>query len=104
MLASKRDWLLAPHQSDKLWFVNLCRRCPDLGSLTDRQTLAVLRRSNLDIFWIRNTSTIHGILGYAKELVRRYSEAGRPVPLIAITAWLVSDEVGMVVVIHIVEK
>ena len=75
--------------------MNLCGRRPDSGGFSDSQTLAVLRRSNLDIFWSRRTSTIHGILGYAKELVRRDREAVRAVPLPAVTAWQLGDEVGM---------
>ena len=94
----------SPHQCETCWLVHLCGRCPDSGSLADSQNLAVLRRANLYIFWSLNTSTVHGMLGYAKELVSRLMEAGRAVPLPVITAWPVGDEVGMGVVIHILEK
>ena len=76
LVKSKGDWILAPHRCEKCWFVNLCGRCPDLGSLEDIQTLVVLHRSNLDIFWRRDTSTIHEMLGYAKEVARISREAG----------------------------
>ena len=75
-----------------------------MSSLTDSQSLAVLRRDNLDIFLIPETSTIHGMLGYTKYLVSRSREAGRSVPLPDITTWSVSDEVGMGVEIHMLEK
>ena len=73
-------------------------------SLTDSQTLAVLRRASLDIFWSRDNSTIHGMLGYTKELVSRAREAGRSVPLITIKDWTVGDEVGMGVAIQTLNK
>ena len=95
---------MVPHQCEMFWFINLCGRCPDSGNLADSQTLAVLRRANLDIFWSRETSTIHGMLGYAKELVSRSREADRAFPLPAITACLVDDEGGMGVAIQMLEK
>ena len=73
-------------------------------SLTDSQTLAVLRRASLDIFWSRDNSTIHGMLGYTKELVSRAREPGRELPLPAITAWTVGDKVGIGVAIHMLEE
>ena len=98
------DWILAPHQCEKCWFVNLCVRFPGSGSLADSQTLEVLRRGNLDIFWSRSTSTINGMLGYAKEMIIRSREAGKAVPLPAITYWPMGDEVRMGVVIQVLEK
>ena len=95
---------MAPHQCEKCWFVNLCERCPDSVSLVHSQTLALLCIYNLEIFWSRDNSTIHGMLGYAKELVRRSREADRAIPLSAVTACLVGDEVRMGVAIHMLEK
>ena len=74
-----------------------------MGSLEEIQTLAVLHRATLDIFWSRATSTIIVMLGYAKEMVRRVREAGRSVPLPAIKAWPVGNEVGMGVVIQMLD-
>ena len=95
---------MAPHQCEKRWFVNLCGRCPEPGSLADIQTLAVLRRDNLEIFCSRGTSTVNGMLVYAKEMLGRSREAGRSFPLPFIIYWLVGDEVGMGVAIHMLEK
>ena len=71
LVVRKGDWILAPHQCEKSWFVDLCGRCPDPSILADSQTLAFLRRYNLDIFCSRDTSTVNGMLGYAKEMVSR---------------------------------
>ena len=75
--------------------MNLCGLFPNSVSFSYIQTLVVLCRYNSDIFWSRNTSTIHGMLGYAKELVSRAREAGISVSLPAITALPMGDEVGM---------
>ena len=66
LVERKVDWILAPQQCEKCWFMNLCGCCPDSGSLKDSQSLVVLHRANLEIFWSRDTSTINGMLGYAK--------------------------------------
>ena len=76
LVVRKRDWILAPHQCEKCWFVNLCGCCPDSGILADIQRLELPNRANLDIFWRRDTSTIHEMLGYAKEVARISREAG----------------------------
>ena len=104
LAARKGYWILEPHQCEKHWFINLCGCCPDLISLADIQTLGVLHRSNLVIFWRRHTSKIHGIFGYAKELMIISREAYRADPLPAITAWPVGDEVGMGVAIQMLDK
>ena len=66
--------------------------------------MAVLSRDNLDIFCNRNTSTVHVMFGYAKDLVIRSREVGIAVPLPVITAWPVVNEVGMGVIIHMLNK
>ena len=104
LVAKKGDWILTPHQCEKSWFVNLCGRCPDSGSLADSQTFVVLQIDHLDIFGSRDTETIHGMLGFAKELVRISRGEGREDPFPVIIAWTVGDEVGMGVEIHILEK
>ena len=101
LVARKGDCILVPHQCEKIWFVNLCGCCPDSSCLEDSQTLEVIHRANLDIFWSCDTSTIHEMLGYEKELVIRAREADRSVPFPAITAWPMGDEVGMGVAIQI---
>ena len=103
-VSRKRDYILALHPCDKCWFVNFCGHCPDSGSLAYIQSLVALRRANLDIFWSRGTSKIHGILGYAKELVNRAREADIAISLPTITAWSVGDEVGMGFEIQMLDK
>ena len=71
LVARKGDCILTPHQCEKCWLVSLYGCCPDSGSLADSQILEVLCRANLDMFLSCGTSTIHGMLGYAKELVSR---------------------------------
>ena len=84
--------------------MDLCGRCPDSGILADRQTLAVLRRANLDIFWSLNTLTINGMLGYAKELVSRAREVDRAFLFPDIKAWPGGDYMGTGVAIQMLEK
>ena len=72
--------------------------------MEDIQTLVFLWKASLDVFWSHDTSTIHGMLGYAKELVVRSREAGKSVPLPTITACPVGDEVGMGLAIEVLEK
>ena len=66
LVARKGNCILAPHQCKKYSFMILCWRCLDRGSLAYRQTLAVIHRANLYIFWNRDNSMIHGMLGYKK--------------------------------------
>ena len=75
-----------------------------MGSLAYRKTLAVIRRDNLDIFYSRDTLTVHRMLGYAKELVSRSREAGKSFILPAITVWPVGGEVGVGVAIQMLDK
>ena len=64
----------------------------------------MLRRPNIDIFWIWDTSIVKGILGYTKETLRRARERGWLVPLTEINAWTVGDNVSMGVAIQMLEK
>ena len=62
--------------------------------------LNFFRRVNLGIFWSRETSTMKGILGYTKEIVRRAREGGRLLTLIEINDCPSRDKVGMGVAIQ----
>ena len=64
----------------------------------------LLRRSNIDIFWIWGTATVKVILGCTEEIVRRTMEGGRLVPLPEINSWPASDKVVMGVSIQMLEK
>ena len=55
----------------------------------------MLCRANLDIVWSRDTSTVKGILGYTKEIVRRARKWGRLVPYLEINNWTVRYKVDM---------
>ena len=65
-----------PYLETKLWFVNMCGWLPRRTSVGDRNTLYVLRRENLDIFWSRDTATVKGIIGYTYKIIRREREGG----------------------------
>ena len=58
----------------------------------------------MDIFWIHNTSTIHVILSYAKEMVRKSMDAVRAFPLPVISDFPVGDEVEMGTALKMLEK
>ena len=76
-------------------FLNVCGKILRRPIVGDRQTLDVLPRFNLNIFWSRGTSTVKGILGHTKEIVRRERGGGRLVTLPEINYWPVRYEVGM---------
>ena len=75
-MVRKGVWCLAPYQCKILWFVNVCGRLPRRPNIWDRHTLDVLCRANLDIFWSQDTSTMKGVLGYTKEILRKSREGG----------------------------
>ena len=58
----------------------------------------------MDIFWGCKTSTVHEILGFAKEMVRIYKEMVRSVPLPEIRTWPVGGEVETGMAIQMSEK
>ena len=103
LVARKLYWILSPHKFEKCCFVNLCGRYPEPVSLAYSQTLAVLPIPKLDIFWICDTSKIHGMLGYAKDMVEIFRETGRSASLTSITVWPVGDEAMMGVEIQIMD-
>ena len=103
-MVMKGDWFLEPYQCKKCWFVNVCGKLSRRLSVGDKQTLNVLRRSNLDIFWSWDTATVKGILGYKKEIVRRSREGRRLTQLPEVNAWPVGDEVVTGVAIQMLDK
>ena len=56
------------------------------------------------MFWSRESSTVQGIRGHLKEIIRRSRESGRKVPLEPITPWEVGDNQGMGIVMCMLEK
>ena len=103
-MARKGDFFLALQYCEKLWFVNGCGKIPRRSSVGDREKLEFLHRSNINIFWSRDTATMKGILGHTKEIVRREREGGMLVPFSEINDWPVGDKVGIDVAIQIMEK
>ena len=104
LMVRKGNWFRGPYQCRKCRFVNVCGRLLRRLNVGERQTLDVLRRPNIDIFWIWDTSIVKGILGYTKETLRRARERGWLVPLTEINAWTVGDNVSMGVAIQMLEK
>ena len=104
LMARKGDWFISLYQCKKCWFVNVCGRLPRKLSVGDRQTIDLLRRDNLDIFWSQDTATVKGILGYTEETKRRAREGGRLVPFTEINPWTFGYNMGMGVAIKMLEK
>jgi len=94
-LARKGDTLFAPFQCDFCWFVNLKGRLCNSRQVEDRLCIAIIRRVNLDMFWSRETSTIHG-------MYRIYEQARRSSDVLGIRTsihlqrkpWPLVDNVG----------
>ena len=103
-MSRKGDWFLAPYKFKKFWFVNVYGRLPRRPSVGERETLGVLCRANIDIFWSQYTATMKGILGYKKEILRRAKEGGRLMPLTEINSWPIGDKVGMDMDIQMLES
>ena len=64
LMTRKGELFLEPYQCEKCWFVNVCGRLPRKPSVGGRHMFDLLRRANIDIFWIWDTATVKGILGY----------------------------------------
>jgi hypothetical protein len=61
---------MCPFQCDICHFRNLKGRDPLRGDYTDRNLLTAIRRSNLDSFWARASSTVSGNLNTMRNIVR----------------------------------
>ncbi len=96
--------MICPFQCDGCWFKNLFNRDPVEGSVADAWNLSLIRRANLDLFWSRDASTVSGIRGNTKELIRRARAFGRKIPLSPMSPWPVDDKEGMGVAIAMLEK
>jgi hypothetical protein len=68
--ARNGDHLMCPFQCDMCHFKNLKGRDPLRGDYTDRNLLTAIRRSNLDAFWGRASSTVAGNLNTMRNIVR----------------------------------
>ena len=85
-----------PFECDMCQFRNVNERDPIHGNSKDNYTLLCLRRSILDEFWNRETSTVSGNF---RKLRRDYFDSAealsirRPVPIIGTNK--VRDRVGM---------
>ena len=104
LAARDGDWLLAPFQCDVCWFINLFGRKPNRNLLSDVNELAYIRRVNLDVFWSRERSTVRGLFGKMREVIRRSQSKGRPVALPEVLPWPVGDKMGMSTAILMLEK
>ena len=95
---------MAPFQCDNCWFINMYKREPLTRNITDQSELAFIRRVNLDVFWSREKSTVKGIIGKVKEIIRRGRIKGRPLALPSFEPWPVEDRMGMGTAILMLEK
>ena len=80
-MARKGDFFLALQYFEKLWFVNGYGKLSRRSSVWDREKLEFLHRSNINIFWTRDTATMKGVLWYTNKIINRAREGGRLVPL-----------------------
>ena len=66
--------------------------------------LGVIQHAKLDLFWSREASTVRGICGGIKELVRCARASGRRVTLEDTTPWEVGEDGVMGIAIVILDK
>ena len=104
LVARDGDWIFAPFQCDKCWFVNIHGRLPRENSVSDTSTLHVIRRANLDLFWSREPRTVQGIFGHVRDIINRSTRLRRSVPLERFDPWPVGDNEGMGIAILMLEK
>lgn len=68
--ARDNDHMMLPFQCDMCHFVNIQYRLPVRGRQADDLLLMVIRRANLDSFWVRERSTIRSNFSEAKRSVK----------------------------------
>jgi hypothetical protein len=100
----KGDWLLAPFQCNRCWFLNLRGKLPNANSYADANELRFIRRANLDMFWSRAEGTVRSSIGDLKQIVEGSISKGRMVPLVELEPWPVGDDVGMGIALLMLEK
>ena len=79
MVARPGDWIIAPFQCEKCWFVNLYHRLPR-QTVQDNVAQDTIRRANLDMFWSRAASTVRSTMTDVKDIIIKSQAAGRVVP------------------------
>ena len=102
--ARKGDWIICSFQCDGCRFSNLFGREVVADSAADCWNLEVIRRSNLNLFWSRDSSTAGGIRGSMKELICRAKAHSQKLPLSLVMPWPVDDREGMGIAMAILEK
>ena len=104
LVSRAADWIIAPFQCDKCWFINLFDRAPIADSVADTYHLRLIRRANLDLFWSRRAGTVNGTRLSLREIIRRSKTHGTRVPLAQMTPWPLGDDQGMGLAIVMLEK
>jgi hypothetical protein len=93
--ARRGDILLSPFQCDSCWFTVLHGRTWDINRPRDQLNLALIRRVNLDMFWSKETSTVHGMYRVFEQGTLSAMHLGlRPSFLQERRPWPMEDKVG----------
>jgi hypothetical protein len=93
--ARKGDTLLAPFQCDLCWFLVLHKRPFNAQGSRDQLNMALIRRVNLDVFWAKETSTVHGMHRVFVQALQSAIHLGlRPGFLQERSVWPMEDKVG----------
>ena len=95
---------ITPFQCECCCFKNEYDIEPSYFSTSYEVALGVIWCANLDLFWSREAITGRGICDGINELVRCTRAARRRAPLEDIITWKVGEDVGMGIVMEILEK
>jgi hypothetical protein len=92
------DHVVCPFQCELCHFINMEGRSPMKGTgvSDDAETIALIRRANLDAFWSREPTTIGHNLSKINLVLQIFHELGLdnpPVPMLG--TWPVEDNFGM---------
>ena len=99
--ARNGDMISSPFQCDCCWFVNLTKKLPNEHLLSDARLLAYIRRVNLDVFWMREPSTVASTFNALRKGMKMSTQLGLNPVHIAMGPWPMSDTCGFQVAIEL---
>ena len=106
MVARNGDWLFAPLQCERCWFLDIFGREPAFETNPrDQRTFSLMRRANLDMLWSRESSTINTNMTRVKELIKMWRGRDGVFPFPEITKWpVVENGLDMSTAMSMLEK
>ena len=106
MRAREGDWLLAPFQCERCWFIDMFYQEPNpLTNLKDQVLLHQIKRVNLDIFWSRELSTVRKNLATVKEQISKWKGRYGVFPFPEIKPWKMGEaRLSMMTAMSVLEK